>query len=130
MVKGRVSERVIFKLKPGYEKEGGIKIMKIYKLSIGNRNMQKHGHSSKLITLILLLADTNYSFPWTCYKKASEQKKKCNQKAKKKKSTLFASLAVTGVYYHPSSPTDLQERFIGQPLTCLNDLIHRPDFLL
>ena len=41
MVKGRVSERVIFKLKPGYEKEGGIKIMKIYKLSIGNRNRKK-----------------------------------------------------------------------------------------
>ena len=54
-------------------------------LPSSHRNMQKHGHSSKLITLILLLADTNYSFPWTCYKKASEQKKKCNQKAKKKK---------------------------------------------
>lgn len=64
-------------------------------LPSSHRNMQKHGPSSKLITLILLLVDTNYSFPGPYYKKASEQKKKCNQNAKK--STLFASLAVTGL---------------------------------
>ena len=37
---------------------------------------------------------------------------------------------ITRVYYHPTSPTDLQERFISQSLTCLNDLIHRLAFLL
>lgn len=37
LVRASVSERVIFKLKPGYEKESGIKIRKMQRLSIGKR---------------------------------------------------------------------------------------------
>lgn len=53
-------------------------------------------------------------------------------KRKKKKAhySSSASLAVTGVYYHPSSPTALQEMLMSQTLTCLNDLIHGLDFFL
>lgn len=40
-----------------------------------------------------------------------------------------ASLAVTGVYYHASPSTALQEMLMGQALTCLNELIHRLNFL-